>query len=90
MDRNYKLLGLYPVKIYLHPEVVVEITINIARSAEEAKIQEEKGEALIVKSDREHEASLAQEAIKKIEAAEKAQLAALTETAEPPVEAVEA
>jgi len=85
MDRNYKLLGLYPVKIYLHPEVAVEITINIARSLEEAKIQEEKGEALIVKNDREHEASLAQEAIKKIEAAEKAQLAALA--AEAPAEA---
>jgi len=52
MDRAYKLLGLYPVKVYLHPEVVVEVTINIARSAEEAKIQEERGEALIVKDDR--------------------------------------
>lgn len=89
MDRNYKLLGLYPVKIWLHPEVSVEITINIARSAEEAKIQEEKGEALIVKSDREHEASLAQEAIKKIEAEEKARLEALA-AAEPAAAAVEA
>ncbi len=52
MDRAYKLLGLYPVKVYLHPEVVVEVTINIARSAEEAKLQEERGEALIVKDDR--------------------------------------
>ncbi len=77
MDRNYKLLGLYPVKIWLHPEVAVSITINIARSVEEAKIQEEKGEALIVKSDREQEAaSLAEAAIKKVEAEEKARLAA--------------
>jgi large subunit ribosomal protein L9 len=53
MDRNYKVLGLYPVKVYLHPEVVVNITINIARSVEEAKIQEEKGEALITKSEKE-------------------------------------
>ena len=90
MDRNYKLLGLYPVKIWLHPEVAVEITINIARSPEEAKIQEEKGEALIVKNDREHEASLAQEAIRKVEAEEKTRLAALAETAEQPVEAAEA
>ncbi|HCS22350.1 MAG TPA: 50S ribosomal protein L9 [Alphaproteobacteria bacterium] len=52
MDRAYKLLGLYPVKVFLHPEVMVEVTINIARSAEEAKIQEERGEALIVKDDR--------------------------------------
>ncbi|MCE9507725.1 MAG: 50S ribosomal protein L9 [Alphaproteobacteria bacterium] len=53
MDRNYKVLGLYPVKVYLHPEVVVNATINIARSVEEAKIQEEKGEALITKSEKE-------------------------------------
>src|SRR4051812_27266422 len=32
MDRNYKLLGLYPIKVYLHPEVAVSVTINIARS----------------------------------------------------------
>jgi len=88
MDRNYKLLGLYPVKVYLHPEVSVEITINIARSLEEAKIQEEKGEALIVKNDREHEASLAQEAIKKLEAEEaKAAAADIAATADEAVEA---
>ncbi|MDY0008860.1 MAG: 50S ribosomal protein L9 [Bdellovibrionales bacterium] len=52
MDRAYKLLGLYPVKIHLHPEVSVEITINIARSEEEAKLQEERGEALVVKDER--------------------------------------
>lgn len=88
MDRNYKLLGLYPVKIWLHPEVSVEITINIARSAEEAKIQEEKGEALIVKSDREQEASLAAAAIKKLEAEEAA--AAAAAAAAPAEEAAEA
>ncbi len=53
MDRSYKLLGLYPVKVALHPEVTIDVTINIARSLEEAKIQEERGEALIVKSDQE-------------------------------------
>ncbi|MFN7113884.1 MAG: 50S ribosomal protein L9 [Alphaproteobacteria bacterium] len=52
MDRAYKLLGLYPVKIFLHPEVSVEVTINIARSEEEAKLQEERGEALIMKDER--------------------------------------
>jgi len=76
MDRAYKLLGLYPVKINLHPEVTVEVTINIARSAEEAKIQEEKGEALIVKREDEEQESLAAQAIKKLEAEEKAKKAA--------------
>jgi len=51
LDCNYKLLGLYPVKVTLHPEVSVEITLNIARSIAEAKIQEERGEALIIKDD---------------------------------------
>ena len=77
MDRNYKVLGLYPVKVYLHPEVAVNVTINIARSAEEAKIQEERGEALITRTDeQEAAASLAEAAVKKSESEEKARLAA--------------
>jgi large subunit ribosomal protein L9 len=64
MDRAYKLLGLYPVKINLHPEMTVEVTINIARSEEEAKIQEERGEALITKRDDEEAASAAARAEK--------------------------
>jgi large subunit ribosomal protein L9 len=83
MDRAYKLLGLYPVKVTLHPEVTVEVTINIARSKEEAKIQEEKGEALITKTDQEEAASLAQEAIRKVEAEEKARAAAAAEAVNP-------
>lgn len=91
MDRNYKLLGLYPVKIFLHPEVSVNITINIARSLEEAKIQEERGEALITKTDeQEAAASLAERAIKKVEAEEKARLAAEKAAAEAAPEAKEA
>ena len=33
MERSYKLLGLYPVKVDLHPEVTVSVTINIARTS---------------------------------------------------------
>lgn len=47
LDNNYKMLGLFPVKITLHPEVVATVTINIARSQDEAKLQEEKGGALV-------------------------------------------
>jgi large subunit ribosomal protein L9 len=75
MDRAYKLLGLYPVRVFLHPEVSVEVTINIARSLEEAKIQEERGEALIVKDERAEQASLKEQAIKAAEAAEAAKAA---------------
>ena len=76
MERAYKLLGLYPVKVTLHPEVTVEVIINIARSKEEAKIQEERGEALIQKADNDREDSLSARAIKAIEAQEKAAAAA--------------
>ena len=89
MERNYKVLGLYPVKVYLHPEVAVNVTINIARSEEEAKIQEERGEALITRTDeQESAASLAEIAIKKAETEEKARLAEekTEEEAEPSVE----
>ncbi len=42
-----KSLGLFKVAIALHPEVSVEVTANVARSKDEAKIQAETGEALI-------------------------------------------
>lgn len=69
MERAYKLLGLYPVKVALHPEVIVEVTLNIARSAEEAKIQEERGEALIVKTAAEERAAELAEATARAQAA---------------------
>lgn len=47
MERAYKTLGLYPIEIKLHAEVSVEVTVNIARSEEEAEIQEERGVALV-------------------------------------------
>ncbi len=39
LDRPIKELGLQKVLIALHPEVDVEITINVARSTEEAELQ---------------------------------------------------
>jgi len=47
INTSYKTLGLFPITIRLHPEVSTEITLNIARSMDEAKIQEERGEALV-------------------------------------------
>lgn len=46
MNQNYKSIGLFPVEIFLHPEVKVEVTINIARNADEAAVQAETGRAL--------------------------------------------
>ncbi|MDP6352562.1 MAG: 50S ribosomal protein L9 [Alphaproteobacteria bacterium] len=39
MNRVIKTLGLYAIPVKLHPEVTVEITANVARSEEEAKLQ---------------------------------------------------
>ena len=47
IDTPIKTLGLFPVKVKLHPEVTIKITINIARSQEEAKVQAEKGAAIV-------------------------------------------
>jgi large subunit ribosomal protein L9 len=48
IDKPIKALGLFPVKIRLHPEVTVTVTANVARSAEEAVVQAEKGAAVIL------------------------------------------
>lgn len=39
MDRPIKMLGLHPVRIALHPEVIVSVTANVAKSPEEAEAQ---------------------------------------------------
>jgi large subunit ribosomal protein L9 len=41
LDTPIKTVGLYDVKIALHPEVVVTVKINVARTAEEAEAQAE-------------------------------------------------
>jgi large subunit ribosomal protein L9 len=59
LDQPIKTLGLHPVRVALHPEVSVTVTANVARSAEEAKIQEETGEA-VVRTEGEEEAETAE------------------------------
>lgn len=71
LDTPIKTIGLYTVRIALHPEVVVKVTINVARSADEAQAQA-RGEVLTgTVSDRE-EARLAAEALFEEEAAAEA------------------
>jgi large subunit ribosomal protein L9 len=45
LDRAIKTIGLHEVQITLHPEVEVPITINVARSTDEAE-QQARGEDL--------------------------------------------
>lgn len=47
LNSNFKTIGLFPVDVALHPEVKVQIIINIARTNEEAEIQAETGKALL-------------------------------------------
>lgn len=39
LDRPIKAIGMYPVKVALHPEVSVTVKVNVARSPEEAELQ---------------------------------------------------
>jgi large subunit ribosomal protein L9 len=55
LNQNFKTIGLFTVPVALHPEVIVDVTVNIARSEDEAKIQEETGQALIAVSTQEQE-----------------------------------
>jgi len=47
LDRPIKTLGLFPVKIVLHPEVSVSVTVNVARSEDEAQVQLRTGTAVV-------------------------------------------
>lgn len=55
-----KSLGLFDVNIQLHPEVSTSITVNVARSEDEAKIQAETGHAMM-SADQEEAAEAAAE-----------------------------
>jgi large subunit ribosomal protein L9 len=47
LNQGIKTVGLFPVALMLHPEVKVEVIVNIARTEEEAKLQAKTGKALI-------------------------------------------
>jgi large subunit ribosomal protein L9 len=39
LDRPIKELGMHTVSVTLHPEVIVKVKLNVARSIEEAELQ---------------------------------------------------
>ena len=41
LERPIKTLGIFDVKVSLHPEVAVMVKVNVARSPDEAKLQTE-------------------------------------------------
>ena len=43
LDKPIKTLGLHDVRVALHPEVIVKVTANVAKSEDEAVAQEKAG-----------------------------------------------
>lgn len=39
LEKPIKTVGMHPIRVSLHPEVTVEIIVNVARSEEEAEMQ---------------------------------------------------
>jgi len=51
LDRPIKLLGAHKIKVHLHPEVTIEITVVVARSPDEADFLA-KGGTLVAETER--------------------------------------
>jgi len=66
LDKPIKSLGVHPVKVRLHPEVVITVNINIARSADEAERQA-RGENVIASQFEEDRAADAEAAADMLE-----------------------
>jgi len=60
VDKAIKTIGLFPVDIVLHPEVRVHVTVNVARSEEEADRQA-RGEDVLAERTEQQEAAAAAE-----------------------------
>lgn len=93
MERPVKTLGLFDLRVRLHPEVSATITANVARSADEAAEQQRLGHAIIAgeleeadeeRARAEAEAMFEPEAIERVkaEAEEAAEEAAAAESDE--------
>ena len=51
MDKPIKTLGVHASRVMLHPEVIVDITLNVARTAEEAERQARGEDVTVVKDE---------------------------------------
>ena len=51
LERPIKTLGLHPVRVALHPEVIVTVTLNVARSEDEAERQSRGEDVTVVKEE---------------------------------------
>ena len=60
LDKAIKTIGLFPVSVVLHPEVRVSVTINVARTEDEAERQA-RGEDVLAEKTEAEEARVAAE-----------------------------
>lgn len=94
VNQSIKNLGLFEVPVALHPELTVKVTVNIARSEEEAKTQAKTGKALIANEARDAQDNSAAAKAAMLEdsalAAEQAEEAASEEAAAKPKKAKKA
>jgi large subunit ribosomal protein L9 len=51
LDKPIKTLGLHPTRIALHPEVIVSVSLNVARTAEEAERQARGEDVTVIKDE---------------------------------------
>lgn len=63
LDKAIKTLGIHPVRIMLHPEVIVSVSVNVARSEEEAKRQARGEDVTAQDDDMEGEDTIAAEEV---------------------------
>jgi len=91
LDKPIKALGSHKIKIHLHPEVAVEITVLVARSPDEAEFLA-KGGTLVAETERAalEAAEAAQRAAEQAAALFESKAAAEGEAAETPAEGEEA
>lgn len=52
LERPIKTLGLHSVRVALHPEVIVSVTLNVARSEDEAARQARGEDVTVVKEEK--------------------------------------
>jgi large subunit ribosomal protein L9 len=51
LDRPIKTLGVHPIRIALHPEVIVQVSLNVARTPDEAERQARGEDVTVVREE---------------------------------------
>ncbi len=62
IDKAIKSIGLHPINVVLHPEVRISVTVNVARTEDEAERQA-RGEDVLAEQTEEEEAAVNAEAL---------------------------